>query len=178
MGQLTMSSIDIANQFIRRHGSAIGLTNLKLNKLVYYAQVESIRRRDRALFDGRIEAWQYGPVEPDVYHEFKSFGSCEIARPSGRGQGGRMPGYVASIVDDVAETYGSLSAFDLVELSHRPGGAWSNAYDSRRDNAITVEDIRASEDMAGFDGVGLTLAGAIDSAMESMPNALRLLGNS
>ena len=38
-----MKSIQVANAFILRHGSDIDITNLVLNKLVYFAQVESLR---------------------------------------------------------------------------------------------------------------------------------------
>ncbi len=39
-----MKSIQVANAFILRHGSDIDITNLVLNKLVYFAQVESLAR--------------------------------------------------------------------------------------------------------------------------------------
>ena len=74
-----MKSIEIAHTFVNRFGSILDLTNLKLNKLVYYAQVESIRRTGNLLFDDAIEAWQYGPVEPLVYHTFKKYGRGIVA---------------------------------------------------------------------------------------------------
>ena len=58
-----MNSIQVANAFILRHGSDIDITNLVLNKLVYFAQVESLRETGKPLFEDKIEAWSYGPVE-------------------------------------------------------------------------------------------------------------------
>jgi uncharacterized phage-associated protein len=47
------------------------LTNLKLQKLLYYAQGWYLAIHDEALFDERIEAWPRGPVVPPVYGSFK-----------------------------------------------------------------------------------------------------------
>jgi uncharacterized phage-associated protein len=38
------------------------MTNLKLNKLLYYAQGASLARTGNTLFNDSIEAWPYGPV--------------------------------------------------------------------------------------------------------------------
>lgn len=51
-----MKSIQIANAFILRHGSDIDITNLVLNKLVYFTQVESLRETGKPLFEDKIEA--------------------------------------------------------------------------------------------------------------------------
>ena len=61
-----MKSIQVANAFILRHGSDIDITNLVLNKLVYFAQVEFLRETGKPLFEDKIEAWSYGLVERPV----------------------------------------------------------------------------------------------------------------
>lgn len=61
----------------------IDITNLHLQKILYYLQAESLVHTGRPLFDGVIEKWRLGPVVPTVYHEYKKFGSQpikEIAR--------------------------------------------------------------------------------------------------
>lgn len=61
----------------------IDITNLHLQKILYYLQAESLVNTGRPLFDGVIEKWRLGPVVPTVYHEYKKFGSQpikEIAR--------------------------------------------------------------------------------------------------
>lgn len=170
-----MKSLDIAHAFINRCDASLELTNLKLNKLVYYAQVESIRRSGALLFDDAIEAWRHGPVEPMVYHAFKQCGrSCVPTLCYTRD----VEGSVDEIVRCVADTYGRLSAFDLVSLSHREGGAWSLVYRSDADVPITREVIEQSEDIKGFPGFSSTLERGIREAYESIPNALKLLENS
>lgn len=169
-----MRSLDIANIFIGRHGEDIALTNLTLNKLVYYAQVEAIRENGLPLFDDRIEAWQYGPVEPAVYHEFKKYGRSRISSVSGRVKADARS---IAIVDRVAATYGKMSAFELVSFSHREGGAWRAVYDSSSDREITIDDIRASDDMKGFAAAGRSVESVIESFVGSIPNAMRMLEN-
>lgn len=170
-----MRSVDIANMFIEERGDSLVLTNLKLNKLVYFAQVESVREGRGPLFDDRIEAWEYGPVEPAVYRAFKDYGRSPIEVPCGiapQNEGAR------EIVRLVAETYGGLSAFDLVTVSHRDGGAWKKVYSPGCNKEITLQDIEQSADMGGFGSVGETFSQKVESVMASMPNALRLLQNS
>ena len=54
------------------------ISNLKLQKLLYYSQGCFLALRDEPLFDSPIEAWTYGPVVPEVYHLYKSYGSSAI----------------------------------------------------------------------------------------------------
>ena len=147
-----IKSLDVAYAFIACHGDSLALTNLKLNKLVYFAQVESLRQRGVELFDDAIEAWEYGPVEPAVYHEFKR--------------------------DYVARSYGTMTAFDLVSLSHRGGGAWSRVFDSHDDRIISSKDIIDSVDFKGIGGVSGTFEAGMRGVMRAIPNALRMLENS
>ena len=78
-----MKSIQVANAFILRHGSDIDITNLVLNKLVYFAQVESLRETGKPLFEDKIEAWPYGPVERNVYFTFQKYGRNRILKSEG-----------------------------------------------------------------------------------------------
>ena len=73
-----MNALSIANYIVNNWSDKIEITNLKLNKLVYYSYVESLRKLGRPLFDDAIEAWQYGPVEPAVYQAFSSYGRNPI----------------------------------------------------------------------------------------------------
>lgn len=65
-----MRALDVANYFIANYGGGTEMTNLKLNKLVYFAQAVSLKQYGVPLFSDEIQAWSYGPVEPEVYHAF------------------------------------------------------------------------------------------------------------
>lgn len=171
-----MQSIAVANTFISRYGNDIRITNLSLNKLVYFAQVESLKATGKPLFEDSIEAWEYGPVEPAVYHKFKKYGrsaiktSCEDFAYTDKPHS-----YVVKIVDEVAKKYGSLTAFDLVSIAHRDGGAWRNKYVSEQNVVITIEDIKNSKDFLTDIDLNKTLAASISDVKNKWPNALRML---
>lgn len=175
-----MKSVDIANLFILRHGDKLHLTNLSLNKLVYYAQVEALKANPQApLFADDIEAWDYGPVEPAVYHAFKGYGDAQITAPcSALLNENEDLGFAIGFVDLVAENYGSLSAFDLVNLSHRPGGAWRMKYTGARGVPITLEDILSSSDYRESPDSSTTFEAALQNVQDTWPNALRMLETS
>lgn len=175
-----MKSVDIANLFVLRHGDKLHLTNLSLNKLVYYAQVEALKANPRApLFVDGIEAWDYGPVEPAVYHAFKGYGDARVTAPCSTtlNQNEDLDSAIG-FVDLVAENYGSLSAFDLVNLSHRLGGAWKTKYTGARGVPITVEDILNSSDYRESPDSSTTFEAALQNVQDTWPNALRMLETS
>ena len=58
-----------------------GITNLQLQKFLYFAYVKYLIRNNEKLFNDPIEKWQYGPVVPSVYHSFKDYGFFEINEP-------------------------------------------------------------------------------------------------
>ncbi len=169
-----MEALNVANYIIDNWSDKFEITNLKLNKLVYYSQVESLRKYNHPLFDDIIEAWQYGPVEPAVYRAFSSNGRSCIRKSTGLAI---LDETSKKLVDSVMNRLGMLSAFDLVTLSHKPDGAWAKVYSPDGDNPITPEAILESND--GLDGDGIiTIDQAVQSTIAAMPNALRLLENS
>ena len=57
-----------------------GISNLKLQKVLYFIQAYFVtNKKDHApCFDEKIEAWDFGPVVPEAYHEYKQYGSGDI----------------------------------------------------------------------------------------------------
>lgn len=70
-----------------------------------------------------------------------------------------------------------MTAFDLVNYSHRDGRAWKSVYDGSRDKTITVEDIKGSKDVLEYPQPEGTLAKSVDSVRKDFKNTLRLLGD-
>src|SRR5699024_5022766 len=56
----------------------ITVTNLHLQKILYYLQAESLFRTGKPLFEDSIGKWSLGPVVSNVYHEYKEYGSQPI----------------------------------------------------------------------------------------------------
>lgn len=56
------------------------MTNLRLQKLLYFLQGFSFQRFDLPLFPDRLEAWTYGPYVDSVYGNFMGYGKGVIPR--------------------------------------------------------------------------------------------------
>ncbi len=68
------SASRVAEYFISRSNQEKKpITNKKLQKLVYYAQVWSLVLNKEKLFNEKIEAWIHGPAIPSLYKKFKNF---------------------------------------------------------------------------------------------------------
>lgn len=71
--------IDIANKILKKGTLEEDLvSNMKLQKLLYYMQGFYLAYFDKPLFTDELEAWMYGPVVPQVYEAFKENGSKGI----------------------------------------------------------------------------------------------------
>jgi len=81
--QNILSCFDVANYFLvlvdREAGDSI--TQLKLQKLVYFAQGVSLALLDRPLFSEHVEAWAHGTVVPALYRQFRTFEYNAIPAP-------------------------------------------------------------------------------------------------
>lgn len=70
----------IANKFIElaKLEERSDLSPMKLQKLVYYAHAWFMAFTDKELIKEEVQAWKFGPVIPDIYHEFKDLGNSNI----------------------------------------------------------------------------------------------------
>ena len=119
----------------------VKVSNLALQKLLYFAHGIHIKRGNGPLVSGYFEAWQYGPVHPSVYRAFKQNGSEPItARAVGKdpltGQTRDLQKpkdlAVCDLVNDVVRHFGPMSPGRLVELSHAKDSPWSYVVDKAR----------------------------------------------
>ncbi|MCA9923916.1 MAG: SocA family protein [Anaerolineales bacterium] len=93
------------------------ISNLKLQKLLYYAQGYCLAKLDKPLFDAPIESWQHGPVVKEVYHTYKTYGNGSIPCPKFF----RLKKYRVQereIMDEVYSIYGQFSAWTLRDMTH------------------------------------------------------------
>ena len=125
--------------------SGWSVSNLQLQKLMYLAQMIHMGRTNgKRLFEGDFEAWDYGPVEPDLYHKVKVFGSGAIRDVFRNALGFNDEDPRRKVMDDVTSRFLKFSAGDLVEITHWDGGAWAKHYiPNARNVPIPDEDILA-----------------------------------
>lgn len=167
-----MRAIDVANYLIERWGRCYPATIHKLNRLVYLVQAEVIVTMGEPLFEDCIEAWQCGPVVPAVIHAFGEWGDTAITEPTEHVEVGPD---AARLIDSVAEKYGPLSAFDLISLVRRPGGAWARVYARGREAKITSDAIKASADTSVDASRPDPFSVTLDAVAWDMPRALKML---
>ena len=136
---------DVADFFIAlaqemaEAGLGDAMTNLRLQKTLYFAQGWSLARNGRPLFSEPIEAWQYGPVVPLCYDWYKAFGSNPLSAD--------MPPREAFTTDEyelMLDTWLELSRYStghLVSLTHAAGTPWDDAWNHSKRLEISSEDI-------------------------------------
>lgn len=119
------------------------VSNLKLQKLLYFAQGYSLVLNHQPLFLQPLEAWEHGPVVPDVYHQYKASGSGAI-RPTTWSASDCVPlrDQDLTLLQEVWAEYGSCDAIQLRNLTHAEA-PWAQAYDgSRRHSQIDMDLMR------------------------------------
>ena len=112
---------DIANLLLLSAESYSGgelMTNMKLQKMLYYQQGFHLAYFDTPLFDDEIEAWMYGPVVKSVYNHYKNYGKSGIAGDNGKYFSFNLP-TESALFDEVNRVYGRFSAIGLMEMTHK-----------------------------------------------------------
>ncbi|MEH1936813.1 MAG: type II toxin-antitoxin system antitoxin SocA domain-containing protein [Nostoc sp.] len=106
----------IANYFIwLANETGSYLSNLKLQKLVYYAQAWHLGIYGQPLFDEDFEAWIHGPVIPALYQEYKSFGWKPILKDA---EPQHFSEEIQDFLEELTEAYFGCDAFELEQMTH------------------------------------------------------------
>lgn len=111
----------------------IGVTNMALNKIVYFIHCDYLIEKGEPLIRAKIEAWQHGPVFREIYHEFKRCGEHVISSRAVKVDphtGNVLKAEVCfgpeeeKYINNLIERYINFSAAHLRAISHREGGPW------------------------------------------------------
>ena len=146
---MPMSATVVCNNILKRAFSeSVAVSPMKLQKILYFVSCEYVKATGNDLFSEDFGVWQYGPVLPTVYDEFKSFKSTPINKYATDANG------IAYAIDEdsapnlktaIVRIWNSFKFFDGVTLSkitHKDGSGWSNAFCQHR-SKITTEDMRS-----------------------------------
>ena len=135
----------IAAYICARYQAGYGerIDEMKLHKLLYFAQRESLIRHDAPLFEGEFQGWRFGPVLPAIRETYRAdaFGASVADSELGEDK---------AILDDVFDAYADKDSWSLSRLTHgeiswkrsRKGVAPSES----SANVIPLEDIRLDAD--------------------------------
>ena len=130
------SALEVAKYVITRCSEAGNpISNLKLQKMLYFLWVEFYRQTGRTLFYDDICAWQFGPVVPDVYYEYCSYAGRPInviypitdISPRDR-----------RILDGLIDEYMEVPVNTLINRTHSLGTAWDLTYRNGMGNRRTI----------------------------------------
>ncbi|MCW4589611.1 DUF4065 domain-containing protein [Gluconacetobacter entanii] len=132
-----LSARQVADYFLTLADPDVGdeISNLKLQKLCYYAQGFSLALNDTPLFMEPIVAWQHGPVVESIYHAFKIYGSQGIPCPVGL-DFSVYDEDDRELLNEVYDEYGQFSAWKLRNMTHEEA-PWRNTDKSGANNVIS-----------------------------------------
>nr|DAL57464.1 MAG TPA_asm: hypothetical protein [Caudoviricetes sp.] len=99
------------------------MTNLKLQKLLYYQQGYHLAFFDTPLFDDKIEAWMYGPVVPSVYDVYAKYVASTLPEINEQIQ---LADEEEELFNEVYDAYREFSAIGLMNRTHSEA-PWRNA---------------------------------------------------
>lgn len=133
--------IDVAqyiyDEYKRQSGEVID--EMKLHKLLYLSQRESLAITNEPLFPEALEGWKYGPVSKEVRTLYTEDGMYyEDKRP--------LSAAATYIVKNVILQYGGLASWKLSEISHKEI-SWQNARKNlapgeNGNKPLSIDDIR------------------------------------
>ena len=115
-------TLDVANAFVS--AGVPDLTPMKLQKLMYFAHGWCLALSGVPLIDDKFEAWDYGPVLPDVYHAFKHFRGNPVTQISPRGAAD-LPAEAKPLITKILKQYGHLSGLTLSDMTHKEHSPWA-----------------------------------------------------
>jgi uncharacterized phage-associated protein len=126
----------IAYAFVKKGiDEGLFVTQMKLQKLVYFAQGTHLAKYGKPLINETFQAWMYGPVIPEIYQDFKFYGSRPITNTNSYipSDSVKAPYFLdEEALDTINYSWGVLKDFSAMSLSkwtHRTDGPWSKVYD-------------------------------------------------
>ncbi len=135
-----ISAVDVANVFLKLSEPESGeiLTNLKLQKLVYYAQGFHLAIINKPLFEEEILHWTHGPVVYELYSTLRKYGDGQVPVQEDFSTDKFTKEQIA-LIDEVKKVYGQFSAWKLRDMTHKEK-PW---LDTKKDEVITKDALKA-----------------------------------
>lgn len=128
-----------------------GISNLKLQKVLYFIQVYFLVKTEKPCFDGIIEAWDFGPVVPEAYKKWEEFGSTIIypielyieynhdniwLSEKIRFDETIINETDRKMINDIVDKFANYTSTDLVSMTHKQT-PWKDAYKASQTTKIT-----------------------------------------
>jgi uncharacterized phage-associated protein len=121
------------------------VSNLELQKILYIAQMIHLGLYKRPLINERFEAWDYGPVVPEVYRQAKGFGSEPVRNVFHWVNPVSGISTEVSAINTAIELTKGMTPGQLVAATHSPSGAWAKTYRPNRQGLVIPNNLIAEE---------------------------------
>lgn len=132
--------MDIADYIVERCANAgRPVTNLQLQKILYYVQLNFIRTFSKCAFEDDILALRHGPAVKEVYHKYSVWGRHEIVPRVPQAAKETFLEKDRELIDRVTDACVLLDPWELVERSHKAGGPWQQSFNGSLDKVIPKE---------------------------------------
>ena len=135
-----MRALDVAGQIINYCVSIDKpITNLHLQKLLYFVDIYYLINKKVRLIEENFEAWQYGPVIPNVYYEYSIFAAYPIGiivkniESFPKDFEGKLYGFIDKLAN--------MLAWDLVKISHEENQPWYKTYHKYGEKSVIPNDL-------------------------------------
>lgn len=114
---------------------------MQLQKLVYLCHGWVLGGTGEALIMDRIEAWDYGPVIPNLYHHYKKYKGNAI-KEEGMDHSNRIKeGITSFLIDEVLKKYGNNDGISLSSITHEEGSPWDMTIRKHGLGAVIQNDV-------------------------------------
>ena len=119
------------------------IDNLKLNKILFFAQAWSLVKTGQPIFEDEIQAWDYGPVVPDVYRIYKCCGKSPIEEAEESFDESNLDSDELNLLIDVYRNYGIYTGWALKDITHEKGSPWFQVYEKGKNRPIPQDMMKA-----------------------------------
>lgn len=146
----------IYNRYYLTKGERID--EMKLHKMLYFAQREALIQRNEPLFAETFYGWKFGPVLKEIRNVYKDGSFIEEVEEG-------VIDRVKSIMDKVFEEYADKDSWSLSRLTHGEY-SWKNARKEipdgvNGDNPMDINDIAKDAERVRLRRVALAKLGLI-----------------
>ena len=151
---MSVSSMQAANVLCELSNWKI--TNLKLQKVLYFAHMYHLGMEglENPLINEEFEAWVWGPVEPELYHRVKVFGSGSIVKGTFFWDGdvdknGSEYKWLSCMFDATE----NMESGELIDMTHWEEGAWQKVFGRGNRNELIpneriLQEFRARNELS------------------------------
>lgn len=132
-------ALDVAKYVINyEHSQGREVSNLRLQKLLYFIQVLVIVETGGPCFPDEVQAWTVDPIIPNVYHIFKIFGSWDIKEKE---ETTLIEDKIADYIKEMVDYCKDFPTSQLVEITHKQS-PWIQARKRGLKSVITTNSLR------------------------------------